>query len=67
MQAEAMLHFVPLERPTTLDHRTKRVAGVSEVIKFLKGVLSIQVRGGGGVCGYRSGRGRDVCVCGGGV
>ena len=26
-QADALLHFLPLERPTTLDHRTKRIAG----------------------------------------
>lgn len=46
-QADAMLHFLPLERPTTLDHRTKRVAGVSEVIKFLKGLQTVMVCGGG--------------------
>ncbi len=51
-----MLHFVPLERPTTLDHRTKRVAGVSEVIKFLKGILSIQVSGACWRAGGRASR-----------
>ncbi len=44
-QADAMLHFVPLERPTTLDHRTKRNMGVVEVVKFLKGLQAIQVSG----------------------
>ena len=37
-----MLRFTPLTRPSTLEHRAARSQGVSEVVKLLKGLQSLQ-------------------------
>ena len=41
-QADVMLRFTPLTRPSTLEHRAARSQGVSEVVKLLKGLQSLQ-------------------------
>ena len=41
-QAEVLLRFMPLARPSTLDHRAARSSGVAAVIAFLKGLQGLQ-------------------------
>lgn len=41
-QADALLQFTPLARPSTLEHRTSRSSGVTAVVAFLKGLQSLQ-------------------------
>lgn len=43
-QAQILLHFTPLARPSTLDHRASRSSGVATVVTFLKGLASLQGR-----------------------
>ncbi|EFN56001.1 hypothetical protein CHLNCDRAFT_145389 [Chlorella variabilis] len=43
-QADVLLRFQPLPRPSTLDHRAARSAGVDEVVKLLKALQSLQAR-----------------------